>query len=34
LAGKAYAMYAMAGAIRAELREDVENDQTVPRIDK
>jgi len=31
LADKAYAV---AGAIRAELREDVENDQAVPRIDK
>lgn len=31
LADKAYAI---AGAIRAELREDVENDQAIPRIDK
>lgn len=31
LADKAYAV---AGAIRAELREDVENDQAVPRLDK
>jgi hypothetical protein len=31
LADKAYAV---AGAIRAELREDVENDKAVPRIDK